>query len=272
MTQKRRAVRSKTIQWSGLLILLSLWPAGSRWVAEHASETLALIGVVNILLRYFTRYQLEVPALPGRRAKALLFALGASISLLWVGTACAMAKGRVRADLIAQQPILAGDATGLIDCGAGQPLVGFCYLRVIEGDSAGRSVWFIGPPAECSREDSCVFIKVWNNQGALVWGGSIPKGRTRVEVPWKTLLGADRFEVGHRGFWTFNHEVIWKNAEGREQVSVSQGDLLVRVYRQGYQPLDKVDADPNFVWTWIDGPWRYRVTSALRAFVGRAEQ
>lgn len=188
--------------------------------------------------------------------------------LAWCNVSCAANKGRVALDPVTSSTVLDGDATAIVEGCEQQPIVGFTYCRFQEGESAYKFLWFIGPPSKCDRE-ACVYIKVWNGEGNLVWGGSIPKDKTRVSVSWKTLLSAPTFDSGKRGFWTFNEQVYWKDPDGRERVSTAQGDIVVRVYRSGYLPLDKVANDPSYVWKWYDNGFFYQMTSGLRAFVKR---
>lgn len=179
--------------------------------------------------------------------------------------AFAFSSKRVALDTNTASSLTDGDATGLAE-GCGQqpsPLGMFC--RVVEGDAAAKSIFFLGPPAKCDR-DNCVFIKVWNTQGVLVFGDAIPKGQTRIEVPWKTLLGRDTFQVADRGYWTFNTTVYYIGPDGNERTSVSQGDIVMRVFRLGYVPLNTVENDPNYVWSWQDNGMIYKMTSGLRAF------
>jgi hypothetical protein len=175
-----------------------------------------------------------------------------------------MARG-VAIDPNTRSSIVDGDATGLVE---GCPsLVGGAFCRVDEAtDAKSASLWFVGPPAACDRS-ACVFVKVYNQQGQLVWGGEIPKGKTRVEAKWSSLLARDTFEIGDRGFWSFSTTVYWIGPDGKERESVSLGDILLRVFRTGYVPLDRVESDPAFVWTWQEGGMLYRMTSGLRAFV-----
>lgn len=180
-------------------------------------------------------------------------------------------SGSVAPDPVTESTITDGDATGLAE-GCGQqpsPLGMFC--RLVEGEVAPKSIFFIGPPAECDR-DACVYIKVWNGQGQIVYGGSIPKGKTRVEVPWKTLLGRDTVQINDRGLWTFNTTVYSKDLDGREKMAVSQGDIILRVFRSGYVPLNAVEDDPAFVWSWTESGYLYKMTAGLRAFVRKVAQ
>lgn len=177
-------------------------------------------------------------------------------------------RQKVAVDTVTQSTIIDGDATGLAE-GCGQqpsPLGMFC--RMVEGDIVGKSVQFIGPPADCARE-ACVFVKVFNNQGQLVFGDSIPKGKTRLDVPWKTLLGREKVEFEDRGFWSFTTSVFYIDLDGRERESKSQGDIVLRVFRKGYAPLSSVKNDPNFVWSWVDSGYLYKMTSGLRTFVSK---
>lgn len=194
------------------------------------------------------------------------------VALIVCNSACAGGKGRVKIDPVTQSTVLDGDATGMVEACGSQPIVGFTYCRVQEGDNAGQFVSFIGPPAKCNQEASCVFIKVWNNQGQLIWGGSIPKKETRVNVTWKTLLGRDQFQISDRGFWTWNTQVFWLDPDGRERESSSQGDIVLRAYRKGYLPLNDVQTDSNFVWRWIEGNFLYQMTSGLRGSIQRVKK
>lgn len=173
-------------------------------------------------------------------------------------------------------PIQAGDRTGVVEGCGQQPVVGFTYCRMQEGPVTDKALSFIGPPAQCSRADACVFIKVFDEQGQVAWGGQIPKGQTRVTVSWSTLLGCKdaascQLTLFHRGFWSFVETVQWTDKDGNERTSATQGDVLLRVLKADYIPLNAVEADPNFVWQWTDGGYVYRMTSSLRAFVGKVQ-
>lgn len=170
----------------------------------------------------------------------------------------------------AMAAIEAEDFTGLIEGCGKQLIAGFDYCRVQEGDNANQEISFIGPPSAC-REDACVFIKVYDNKGNVAWGGSIPRGKTRVTVPWKELLKSDTFTLGQRGFYTYNHEVHWVDTEGRDRVSYSQGEIVLRVYKKGYMPLNNVSDDPNFAWSWREGDRLVKMTTGMRVYVGEVQ-
>lgn len=194
--------------------------------------------------------------------------LGLILSLVPL-SACATGK-KVRVDPVTESTVLAGDASAIIVGCDNNPAVGFAYCRKSEGETAGQSISFVGPPSKCNQKDSCVYFKVWSNTGQLVWGGSIPKGETRTSVSWKQLLSSDTFELGNRGFWTVNETVYWIDPDGRERTSVAQADIVLRVYKKGYLPLNNIKDDPSFVWVWSEGGFIYKMTSALRSFVGQA--
>lgn len=194
-----------------------------------------------------------------------LFLLGLSLALS--GSACAAGRGRVALDPVTQSTAQDGDASAIIEGCGHQPIVGFTYCRVEAGSSASQMLSFIGPPSKCDQAQGCVYFKVWDGSGQVVWGGSIPKGQTRVSVAWSALLSGASFQVNHRGTWTWNETVYWRDTDGRERISKAQGDLVLRVYQSGYIPLQEVGSDPAFVWTWVDGNCVYKMTSGLRAYV-----
>lgn len=166
----------------------------------------------------------------------------------------------------AMAAIEAQDYTGMVDGCGKQPIIGFDYCRVEEGSTTTKGFSFIGPPAVCKGE-ACVFIKVYKG-GEVIWGGSIPKGKTKIALTWKDLTKQDSFAVGDRGFYPYTHEVKWIDKDGNERTSFSQGELVLRVYKKGYIPLHTVSDDPNFVWRWIEDGRMIRLTTGLRAFIG----
>ncbi len=186
-----------------------------------------------------------------------------SAALLLVASGCGVS--RVKPDQ-GVSPAAAGDSTAIVEGCGNQPVPGFTYCRFSEGELASQSLSFVGPPADCPGE-SCVFVKVFNQAGQLAWGGSIPKGNTRVSIPWKTLLATDRFQLEMRGAWSFVIRVLWRDTNGHDRVSVAKGDVFLRVLPKAYQPLNAVSSDPNFGWEWREGGHRYRMTSSLRSSV-----
>lgn len=168
--------------------------------------------------------------------------------------------------------ILDGDATAIIEGCGNEPIVGFTYCRKEAGSSTNEVITFIGPPAICDR-DACVFIKIWDNLGNLVWGSQFEKGKTRLPIGWEKLLsGSKTFETNFRGLFSWELEVFWKDANNRENKSVATGDLILRIFNRGYIPLSAVDGDSSFAWLWRDGGFDFKVTTGLRAYVGKSKK
>lgn len=190
-----------------------------------------------------------------------------AIALLFSTQAFAMSKASVEIDPVTQSTLLDGDITSMVEGCGNQPFVGGTFCRQTEGDAAGTSLWLIGPPAKCTKSEGCVYFKIYNNKGSLVFGGVLPPKSTRLEVPWKALLQRDTFEMGDRGFWVLRTEVYWLDEKGFEHEAVSQADIVLRVTRKEYVPLNMVEFDPNFVWEWCENGYQYKVTSGLRAFI-----
>lgn len=188
------------------------------------------------------------------------------VASLLSGKSFACSKTKNTLDPNTTSTSLDGDSTGLIEACGNQPIVGFTYCRIAEGTDTQMPIVFMGPPSKCNQ-DTCVFIKVWNSQGQLVWGESIPKDKTRVSTDWKTLIGRDVFQVQDRGFFTWNMQVFYLNSDGHEASSTAQGDIVLRILRKEYLPLNWVENDSAYLWEWMDNGYSYKMTSGLRAFV-----
>lgn len=239
---------------------LAFWPSGALWVSKNPKKAVIGFGIATL---YITQEKLTVKQVIAVVLSAL-FGVGCATS------SYAFGRKHITPDTNTDSSLVDGDATSLIE-GCGQqpsPLGAFC--RMEEGQVLdARALAFIGPPAQCDRE-ACVYIKVWDPQGKLLWGDSIKKGQTRVSVKWPVLLGRDTVQAGDRGLYNWNTDVYWKDVDGKEHLTRSQGDLLLRVFKKGYLPLDQVRSDANFAWVWTEGGYIYKVTTGLRAFVGRA--
>lgn len=179
----------------------------------------------------------------------------------------------------AMAAIEAGDYTALIE-GCGNQLVpGYTYCRVFEGDDASGNLVFVAPKTECLDPNGCASFKVYHPVNGLVYGGTIPKGQTRSEVPWRALLGRVTFELSDIGFWPFTYEIKWLDGEGKEQVAYSQGEIRVRVIHKKtcnelggcayYEPLQNSPSDPAFAWEWKEGKVEVKMTTGARAYVSR---
>lgn len=182
--------------------------------------------------------------------------------------ACAMGR-RVAIDPVVTSTVLSGDDTSIVEGCGNQPFVGGTFCRQVEGDATDKSIWLIGPPAKCSK-DQCVFFKIFDQQGNLVFGGALDKGKTRIEVPWKSLLSRDTFQMADRGLWGVRTTVFWIDKDGFDHQSDSTGTIILRVYAASYLPLNEVSTDPNYVWEWVDNGQEYKMTSSLRAYTKKA--
>lgn len=228
-------------------------------------------------------------------------AIASGLSLPLFISGCS--TGRVPLDPVTSSTVGAGDATAMVQGCGNNPAVGIAYCRVSEGKSSDEMLYFIAPPADCNRS-ACAYLKVWNNQGDLVFGGPFEKGKTRLGVSWTALLSqaptvhlvqgapapvgpgtglvvqsalvtppvSHTFDRTQRGFWSWNLKVYWNDPKGLEHESQAQGDIVLRVYDKGYTPLHAVMDDPAFVWSWNDqfggSDFNFKSTASLRSFVG----
>ena len=207
--------------------------------------------------------------------KKARFLKSLSLILLLTEVACASGKRRV-SNRDPQNAIDFAAPTGLVDCYGGRVVPGGCILHVVEGETTEKTISFFGPPVkECSRE-KCVFVKVVNNQGHVVFGEGIEKGKTRVTARWSQLLRDNpedpevgTFRKGYRGWWGFLTEVFYIDENGHEQRALSTGDIVLRVFGKDYIPLNDVSEDPYFVWKWSEGNQVIKMTTGMRTYVSR---
>ena len=168
----------------------------------------------------------------------------------------------------AMAAVEAGDKTALIE-GCGNQLVsGYTYCRITEGDATGQSLTFVAPPTICER-DACVFFKVFFPTGEPSYEDSVTRGETRKEIPWSMLLKRETFEKSDRGFWPFVYTIYWLDKEGNEQITISEGEIRLRVLDAGYQALHESKKNPNFVWKWKHDGVDVGMTTGARTHVGR---
>jgi hypothetical protein len=168
----------------------------------------------------------------------------------------------------AMSAVEGGDYTALIE-GCGNQLVpGYTYCRMTEGDATKKRLWLVGPITNCERE-ACVFFRFYDNKGEIAYAGSIPKKSTRTSVFWSDLVKRDTFQVGDRGFWPFIYEVYWVDADGNEHKAMAEGEIRLRVLKEGYIPLHESADDPNFTWTLNHDGTMVRMTTKMRTYVSR---
>lgn len=161
------------------------------------------------------------------------------------------------------------DKTALIESCGTQLIVGFTYCRVTEGSSANKSIVLVAPITNCSK-DSCVFYKFFSPNGEIIFGGSFPKNSNKIQVKWSDLVKRETFSAGDRGYWGMIYEIYWNDSEGREMVTMSEGELRLRVVKEGYKPLHEVKDDPNFTWFYNDQSGvEVKMTTGARAYVSK---
>lgn len=167
----------------------------------------------------------------------------------------------------------ANDATVIIEGCGNQPVVGYTYCRVPEGsDAKTKNITLIAPPSECSDKDSCVDFKVYYPDGSQpALGVTVPKGQTRVTLPWNKLLGRDTFEKADRGFWPVIMTVKWIAPDGQQKKTLVEGEIRLRVTSQGYEALQEVEESQNYAWHWNDKLSKYRMSTSGRAYAGRIQ-
>ena len=174
---------------------------------------------------------------------------------------------KIRPDA-AMAAIEGGDYTVILEGCGNQPVVGYTYCKVTEGDASGLGLTIHVPPVAC-KEAQCVFWKVYFPDGSPDLGGAVPRGQTQATLSWKDLIHRDKFWAGDRGFWPISLEVHWIDTDGRDRTSWAEGEIRLRVLKMGYQSLENVRDDPNFVWAWTSGGIQMKATSGMRAYVGR---
>lgn len=183
------------------------------------------------------------------------------------GLAASCTKG-VRLDT-AMAAIEAGDKTAPIE-GCGQQLQdGVLVCRKTEGDASQDQIVFVGPPAECAGKDPCVTFKIFYPDGSPSYAGSIPRGMTRIPVPWEQLLKRSTFEKNDRGFWGYSYAIRYLGPDGKERMTYSDGFIFLVVTSQGYTSLHELPDDPNYAWSWVEDGAQVKLTTGARVYVAR---
>lgn len=159
------------------------------------------------------------------------------------------------------------DKTVIIEGCGSQSVVGYAYCRVFEGSVASQGIVLHVPPAQCVTKP-CVEWKVFFPNAQPSLGGAVPDGVTTVPIAWKDLIKKDVFSPGDRGMWGVRLTVRWIDVNSREQTSVADGEVRLRVLRKEYIPLHEVKEDPAFAWSWISNGRLMRYTTGMRAYTG----
>lgn len=164
--------------------------------------------------------------------------------------------------------IEAGDVTALVQ-GCGNQLVsGYTYCRKMEGENTSEVVAFVIPSSRCG-EDSCAEVKIFYPDGSPTYGYQFRKGETIHRVKWSDLTKKNHFDVDDRGFWPYTYRIKWLDFEGKQRETITEGEIRLRVLRQGYIPLHEVQGDSNFVWNFKFDNTQVRMTTGGRTYVSR---
>lgn len=162
----------------------------------------------------------------------------------------------------------AGDFTAIVEGCGHQPVVGYTYCRKQEGEATNDKITFIAPPSSCLGSEPCSSLKVFYPDGSPTLGLDFPKKTGRLAIGWSDLTKKPTFDSGDRGFWPFVTTVRYLGEDGKERTSVAEGEIRLRVYRNGYLPLNEVREDQAYAWKWASGGFIYRMTTGARAYAG----
>ncbi len=164
------------------------------------------------------------------------------------------------------------DHTGLIEGCGSQLVAGMLRCKKTEGMSvAGDYLSFLGPITNCKR-DFCVEFKVYNNRGELIFGDAIPRKSNRKDVAWEKILDRKTFEINDRGFWFYKYQIYWVDSNGNENVSVSDGEIYLRIIKKDYIPLDYVVNDKNFTWSFVSRNNEViKMTTGMRTYISKRD-
>lgn len=166
-----------------------------------------------------------------------------------------------------------GDLTAFIQGCDHEPVPGYAVCRKREGDASKDTLTFNVPPqTKCGEKESCVIVRVYFPDGsAPTHTYAFPKGATRWQVPWNQLLHQNTFDKGHRGFWPVLITIYWEDKDGRENVTLQDGEIRLVVFSKDYIPLFHSPHDENFAWEWTHDDQVYRLTTGGRAYTGSLE-
>lgn len=167
-------------------------------------------------------------------------------------------------------PVMAAEAndTTVIISGCGnQPVVGYTYCRVHEGqDTSLLGVSLVAPPIQCKTKP-CITFKVFYPNGQPAWGIAVPEGAEKVDVKWKDLVGVSSFVKDTEGYWQVVMEWNWVDANGNEHQAAALGEIRLRVLDSNYTALNGVHDDKNFAWRWVSGAYHFALSTSGRSTV-----
>lgn len=194
--------------------------------------------------------------------KALLI-----LCILFTMVACSSCNtAHPKPDQEALSAIEGGDLTALVQ-GCGNQLVsGYTYCRKLEGQNTTEAVVFVAPSTKCGQ-DSCAELKVFFPDGSPSYGYTFKKGETSHRIAWSELTKKSTFDVEDRGFWPFTYRILWVGKDGRQRETVTEGEIRLRVLRNGYVDLHDIASDQNFVWVLKHDGVVVKMTTGGRTYV-----
>lgn len=173
--------------------------------------------------------------------------------------------GRVVADTSPISALEANDSTVMISGCGNQPVVGYTYCRVHQGQSTDQiRLTLMAPPVKCKTKP-CVTFKIFFPSGEPAQGYSVPDGASSIDLTWKDLLKESTFQKNYAGFWQVLMEWSWVDTQGNENKSAALGEIRLRVLDPAYTALQDVTDDKNFAWQWVSGNQGFAMTTAGRA-------
>lgn len=163
----------------------------------------------------------------------------------------------------------ANDATVIIEGCGFQPVAGYTYCTPHEGDHTARDFLVLhSPPIEdCGDNDSCVSYMIMFPNGHPAIQLAVPKGETRTMVKWSDLTGKDTFDRNDRGLWAVFQIVLWEDGDGAIRNILSEGEIRLRVIREGYNPLRHAKDSNWFATRWKAGEWKMGQSTSGRTGV-----
>ena len=199
-----------------------------------------------------------------------LLPLGLIVGLVACAIPGAVKMDSVMAQLQMRDTVTAGDTTLLVSgCGT-QPISGFTYCRVPDGDStASREITIHLPNVQCMPVDrggpaTCVTLYALAPNGHEVsW--DVPRGTTSWKKSLGEILGTETFHIADRGLVNLLAEIRWLDPEGNQRVSFAEGEIRVRVMARNYEALRNTSFSDNVVWRWQQDNTQLEMTAAARS-------
>ena len=98
-------------------------------------------------------------------------------------------------------------------------------------------------------------------------GGTFKENEIRIPIKWKALLKRETFEKGDIGFWGIRYWIKWIDTEGREQTTITDGDIHLIVVDPKYVSLHSIESDDSYVWDFISNGVNVKMTTGGRTYV-----